>query len=536
MTKSSNTRPLQAAKLLAGAFFLSKIIGFVQLTLIKALLPGGDADAYVAAFILPDIVNYLVAGGALSVTFIPIFNGLQQDGDERGAWRFFSTVATLMGLALLVFVTLGVIFTPQLVAITAPGLTEPDKKATFDLTVAMTRVVLPSQLFFYLGGMFVGVLNAFKRFAASGFTSVLNNVIAIGAGVGLWWLSGGSPMGFAWGILLGALGGNFVLPFLALKSGPKEHRLQFGLSFDYKQPAVKKFFINTVPIMIGVSLPVVDQIVVRFFSSEFSEGAMSNLAMGNRFMVAPLAVVAQAASVAAFPYLASDSHAQNWPKFAEFLRTGLRRLMFLTLPMSMLLILISQPLLRLFEFGQLNRFSADQIAVAFAFYCVGLFAWAGQQFIARGFYALQDTRTPTIIGSLLTFFFFLPLTWFMARWGILGLALATSIGAGAHFVAITCFLSNRLRRYPYRAPLRLIAIVGTMLRTGTACAIMAIVGLSANRLALWALGDNTGKGSELVRIIFVTVLALWAFGNAATQFNIPEWFWLRQKFLRRKGT
>ena len=341
-------------------------------------------------------------------------------------------------------------------------------------------------------------------------------------------------MGFAWGILLGALGGNFILPFLALKSGPREHQLQFALNFDWRQPAVKRFFINTLPIMIGVSLPVVDQIVVRFFSSELSKGAMLDLGMGNRFMVAPLAVVAQAASVAAFPYLASDSHAQNWPKFAEFLRTGLRRLLFITLPMSMLLILIAQPLLRLFEFGQLNRASADNIAVAFAFYCVGLFAWAGQQFIARGFYALQDTRTPTIIGTLLTFLFFLPLTIYLSRWGILGLALATSIGAGAHFIAITCFLSNRLRRYPYRAPLRLIAIVGTMLRTGTACAIMAIVGLVANAVALWLLGNNAGKGSELVRLIFVAVLSCAAFGAAATKFHIPEWFWLRQKMLRRK--
>src|SRR4028118_2318634 len=138
--------------------------------------------------------------------------------------------------------------------------------------------------------------------------------------------------------------------------------------------------------MLGVSLPVVDQIVVGFFASYRPTGDLTYLQTGNRVMLAPLGIVAQAASVAAFPYLASDSAAMNWDKLADFLRSGLRRLMFLSLPLSMLLILTAQPIINiLFGYGKYDDPAAlNATAVAFAFYCVGPFARAGQQVAARG--------------------------------------------------------------------------------------------------------------------------------------------------------
>lgn len=550
----SNSRPLQAAVLLSGAFLLSRLSGFAQQVIINALLERDATDAYIAAFALPDVVNYVVAGGAMSVTFIPIFTQLREGQNPRDAWRFFSTIATLMGLVLSALIVLCVIFAAPLTALFSPGLLEPNTPQnfaralklalqvqsggfphpprSFELAVEMTRIMLPAQMFFYLGGMIIGVLNAHKRFGASGYTGVLYRTVSILAGVALFVLTH-RAVGFAWGILIGAFCGNFLLPLWASLVGPRDERLRFWPSLEWKMPGVRRFFLNALPIMLGVSLPVIDQIVVKFFGSGLYEGALTHLAYGNRFMLVPLGIVAQAASVAAFPFLASDSAAQDWKSFAEFLRNGLRRLMFLTLPLSVSLILIAQPLLSLFRFGKFNAWDVHQSSIAFAFYCVGLFAWTGQQLAARGFYALQDTKTPTLIGSGLALAFCglcQIVVW--QGWSVAGLAFATSIGATAQFVGVTLALDGRLKQGRYNAPLQLNYVLGTLLRTGAACVLMGLAGLAMDALAWQVLGGG-GKGADLARLLLVSLAAWGAFVAAAKRFRIPEFFWVRDKLLKR---
>ncbi|HVF09755.1 MAG TPA: murein biosynthesis integral membrane protein MurJ [Abditibacteriaceae bacterium] len=527
--KVSTSRPLQAAVVLAGLYLLARLSGFLQLSLINALLLPKATDAYYAAFRLPDIINYLVAGGALSVTFIPIFTQLKQTEGERQAWRFFSTIATLMGLTLLVLIVFSYWLAGPLVRWTNPGFTVPAKKETLELTIQMTRIMLPAQLFFYLGGMVVGVLNAHKRFGISGMTGMVYNLVAISVGFVLWLRY---DSGFAWGILVGACIGNFLLPLAAARSGPEAERIRFSPCFDWHQPAVRRFFTNAIPIMLGVSFPVVDQFIVGWFATKLPEGSLTHLYSAHRVMLAPLAIVGQAASVAAFPYLASDSAARDWGKFSEFLRTGLRRLMFLTLPLSIILMLTAQPIINIvYRHGNFTQAAADETATAFVFYCIGLFAWAGQQLVARGFYALQDTLTPTIIGTGLTIIFIIG-AWVSTAWGVLGLALATSLGAMAHFACVLLALESKLKRRPYRSPMHIERIVGTLLRTGAACFVMGMAGYIADLVAVRHLADDmTGN---FLRFLSVSAVATVAFALAAHWFAIPEWAWLRGKFLRPK--
>ena len=527
----ASPRPLQAAVVLSSLYLLSRLIGFVQTALINSILPPGATDAYYAAFAIPEFVNYLVAGGALSITFIPIFTSLQQSGREREAWRFFSTVATVMGGVLILLLIIAEFAARPMVAFARTGLLlHPE---SFDLAVAMTRVLLPAQWFFYIGGLLVGVLNAYKRFGASGWTGAIYNIAAISIALLLLQFNVG-PISFAWGILIGAFLGNLLLPLLAVKNAPPEQRPQFSFALDLASPHVRKYFINAIPIMIGVSLPVVDQIVVGRFASFLPEGAITHLTTGNRVMIAAQGIVGQAASVAAFPYLAAFAAEENWTEYSRFLREGLRRMIFLTLPLSVLMILLSRPIITLlFGYGQFNNQHAlQETAVAFSFYCVGLFAWTTLQLVARGFYAMQDTLTPTIIGSALTIFFFIPLIWAAAHWGgVLGLALATSIGATAHLLATSVALENRLSRRPYSAPIRLDKIAGLTLRTICACIIMAIAGEISNLILQRIL--PLGKPGAILHIVFVGTIACTAFGFSARRFSIPEWNWLQNKFMTR---
>ncbi|HEX9997820.1 MAG TPA: murein biosynthesis integral membrane protein MurJ [Abditibacterium sp.] len=527
------TRPLQAVLLLSALFFLARFTGLLQRQIISALLSPTATDAYTYAFALPNILNHLVAGGAISLTFIPIFSRSWTRGREAEAWRFFSTLLSSMGVLLCVLTALMLILTPQLILLANPGLAAPEKKETLDLAIAMTRVILPAQLFYYLGGLLVGVLNTFKRFGATGWTSALNNVVAIAIGVSLLHLQFG-PIAFAWGILLGAFVGNFLLPLLAIRSAPQAQKPRFAFRFNLGDPLVKRFFILALPIMFGVSLPIVDQFVVLFFASFLPQGAATHLDNANRLMIAAQGVLGQAAAVAAFPFLASESAKGDYRAFADFLRSGLRRLLFVSLPISVLLILWSAPVTRLlYGYGQFNEpEKLAETAKCFALYTLGLFAWVGQGLVARGFYALGDTKTPTVIGSVLTVVFFVPLCFAMSHTGgAPGLALATSIGAVVYFVVILAYLDSKLKTSKYNAPIGLQKIGGTVLRSGAACFLMAIAGTLAFKLAQKVIVND--KIGDIGLMAWTGGIALFVFAASATRFQIPEWIWMRDKLMRR---
>ena len=529
------SRSGQAMLVLSVLYLLSRFTGLFQGAVISALLPGTATDAYFAAFDLPDNLNYLVAGGAISLTFIPIFTRFWDKGKEAEAWRFFSTLMCLMGAVLVGATALMMIFTPQLMALTKPGFLAPDKRETFELAVQMTRIILPAQFFFYSGGLMLGVLNTFKRFGATGWTGAIYNLVAIAIAVPFWFLSR-NPTVFAWGILVGAFVGNFALPWMALHSGPRSQRPRFRLIFDLKNPNVKRFFVLTLPIMLGVSLPVVDWWVVGYFGSSLGEGTLTHLKNGNRLMIAAQGIVGQAVAVASFPFLASMVAQGNFAEFSEFLRVNLRRLTFVTLPISVLLVLGATPICSLiFGWGQYDDAAKiGETALSFAFFTIGLFAWAAQGIVSRGFYALGDTRTPTIIGSALTIFFFVPLCAgaMHLKLGALGLALATTIGAAAYFGVALVALEAKLKSRRYGSPIGLELLAGTLLRTMSACALMGLAGGMALLLGQEIIPAT--KGGELVLLGWTWSVASFVFCAASAQFEIPEWNWLRGRIKRGK--
>ena len=527
------TAPLRAAALLSLLYFLARFIGLFQGALITALLGPKEADAYGYAFALPDFLNYLVAGGALSLTFIPIFTGLWQKGKEAQAWRFYSALASLMGFVLVALTVVLMVFAPQIIALTKPGLATPGKRATFEMTVAMTRVMLPAQLFFYLGGLFSAVLNTFKRFGASGWTGAVYNAIAMLVAVPMWAASH-NAVSFAYGISVGAFFGSFLLPLWALRSGPRAQKPRFSFRIDLQNIAVRRFFRLAVPIMIGVSFPVVDVWVVQFFTSDMKAGAFSHINNANRLMIAAQGLLGQAAAVAAFPFLAGTVAQGDFRAFAEFLRSGLRRLLFITLPLSVLLILWAEPIVSLlFGWGNFNRpYKIQETAQCFALFCVGLFAWGAQALVARGFYALGDTRTPTIYGSILTLLYIaLCAVLKQMGFGVAGLALATSIGAAGQFVGLLVLLELRLNRPRFGATLALDRVAGTLVRTFVSCFLMGVAGLFALLLARPLTGES--KIAQMLLLVWTGGVALFVFVSAANRFGIPEWLWLRDKFTRR---
>lgn len=454
----------RAAGIVMAATLLSRLLGMVRDVVIGHQLGVGvEADAYSAAFKIPDLLMYLVAGGALSSTFIPIFKEYLHAGREKQAWRTFSIVATVTIVLSSAFVLIAEIWTPWFVRLLNPGY-DPARVA---LTVPLTRIVLPAQVFFMLGGLLGGTLNARGSFLVPALgASVYNLGIIFGAAV-LYPLGLGLP-GLMWGALIGAFVGNFAMQIVSVA----RLGMRYTPSLAVLHPGAVKVWKMMGPILLGVSLPNVDQIINGNFASQLPVGSQAAMQFGVRLMLIPIGVFAQAMGIAILPTISSHAAAGQRKEFRAAISRALRSILFLTVPASALLFLLAAPIVAfLLQSGRFDAHGTLLTASALRFYSLGIFAWSAQAILTRGFYALQDSRTPVISGTVMTVIF-IAMNWLVVNastLGVGGLALATSIAATLHMLVMYVLLRRRLGGLNGGALLT--SVTKTVLATAALCVL-----------------------------------------------------------------
>ena len=439
MTQASVSKRMgRAALIMVASVLLSRMMGFVR-EMVIASNSGASAetDVYFAAFTLPDFLNHLLAGGALSITFIPIFSRYQSDGDEAGGWRFTSVVLTNMTVYGLPLIALLMLFAPQLVPLLAPGFDEARTAACAHLV----RIILPAQYFFYVGGILMAAQYSHERFLLPALAPILYNAGIIVGGVALApWLG---MEGFAWGVLLGAFAGNFAVQYY----GARKVGLRIHPELWLRHPGFIEFLKLSVPLMLGLSLILVDEWIGKALGSYLAPASISWLNYARTLMRVPTAIVGQAAGVASFPFLSKLAAAGQYDELERVTGRALRMVLLVILPLSALCAVLGKEMAMIL-FGR-GRFQlADAIAVGdtLFWYSLGIAAWGAQAILARGFYALRDTITPTIVGTLFTAAVF-PISWaLMKPMAHEGLALASSLGILGYALALYFMLHRRMLR------------------------------------------------------------------------------------------
>lgn len=420
------------------AIFASRLLGQLRDTVIAYRFGQNEwTDAYRAAFQLPDLLFFMVAGGALSSSLIPIFSEYWNTNRKEEAWRLFSTVTLLMFTLISLLVLLAEIFTRPLVALMFGGF-EPFR---LNLTISLTRIVLPAQICFLLGGLMMATLYARHHFWVPALGPNIYNLGIIFGGLvlavplGIW--------GLAWGALLGALIGNVMLPLWMMG----RLRSRFVFAWDTRHPGVRQVFQLMLPVMLGLSLPGVYMLILRMFASWLPPGAISALDNANRQMQAPLGIIGQAIGLAIFPTMAALAAQQDWSTLRAILQQGLQLVWYLTLPSIVLLLVLAEDISRLLlQYGQFRSTDTQMVAACLRAFSVGLFAWSGQALIARAFFSLKDSFTPVLIGSLVTLLF-IPTCWILMnlfKMGYVGLAVATSLAAAFQMGWMLRVLKRRL--------------------------------------------------------------------------------------------
>jgi putative peptidoglycan lipid II flippase len=426
-----------ATGIVMASVLLSRILGFFRdWTLAHQMGSNAVTDAYNAAFTLPDFLNYLIAGGSLSVTFIPVFAKYAAEKREEEGWRVFSTVITVMGFVLVGLVLIGEVFAPHIVNWIAPGFSPPERARV----VFLTRLMLPAQICFYEGSILSAVQYAKGQFVIPSLAPLIYNIGIILGGILLAPIIG--ITGFAVGVLAGALTGNFLLQIYgAYRAGAS-----FSPSFNVKHPGFWLFLKLSVPIMLAVSVSFADDWIIRYFGSYLQAASITWLTYGKNLMRVPLGLVGQGVGVASFPFLAQLYSEKKFEELNRVLNTTFKGLIFLLLPISALTIAQSVPVVNL-VFSHTRMHGQDLYATGqtLAYFSIGMFAWGAQYILARGFYATRDTITPAIVGTLMTALN-IPVYWWLAqRLQYRGLALASSLGIVAYTLVLFILLNRRTK-------------------------------------------------------------------------------------------
>src|SRR5579863_10420432 len=285
---------LSASLLLMGTVMLSRVIGYVREAYIAyAFGAGAQTDAYVAAFTLPDFLNYILAGGAASITFVSIYTRFLAEKRDADAQKTFSIVITVMTAVMIAGTILTEIFAPQFVRWFVKDF-KPDQ---IELCVHLTRILLPAQIFFYVGGVVSAVLLSHRLFLLPAFGPLIYNIFIILGGV-----LGGRHFGIE-SLAYGALVGSIAGPFLASVIGAAKIGTGYRPSFEVSNPAFREWVRLSIPLMLGVSLVTADDWILRHYAAS-GIGDIARLNYAKRLFAVPIAVLGQATGQASLPFFA----------------------------------------------------------------------------------------------------------------------------------------------------------------------------------------------------------------------------------------
>ncbi|MBF0412264.1 MAG: murein biosynthesis integral membrane protein MurJ [Desulfamplus sp.] len=432
MTQNSSTlkKVGVASLIMMASVFSSRVIGLTrEMAIAFAGGARGDVDAYQIAFIIPEILNHVVASGFLSVTFIPIFSSYIANNKEEDGWRVFSIIFNTFGMMLIIFISVAFYYSPELVRFFAPGFKDPQ---LFNSAVKMTRIIMPAQFFFFAGGMFMAVQFTKEKFFIPALAPLLYNIGIIAGGLTGFFLESriGTSLsfgmeGFAWGVLVGAFLGNFALQYI----GAKQTGMKIYPLFNLKHPEFIKYVWLTIPLIVGLSMTFSTEILLKYFGSFLSEGSIAALNYSLRIMFILVGIFGQAVGVASYPFMANLASLGKIGELNALLNTTLKYLL-LVIPISVLFMVLRYEIVfLLFQRGRFNIDATRITAEILPFIMAGTFAFAAQTVVVRGYYAMQNTWFPAIFGTIAVVGS-LPLFFIFMRWlGAPGVGLALSLSA-----------------------------------------------------------------------------------------------------------
>ncbi len=390
------SRPLRmgtAAAVVSASVLLSRILGLGRESLIAGLIGlNAESDLYRHAFSIPDFLNYLLAGAYLTITLVPILSRHLEKGDDAEANRAFTSVFRFVAFAITGLTALIWLFADQLVS-----LVFREVVADHDRLVNLTRIVLPAQVFLVMGALLMAYEYTKRRFVVPALAPLVYNLGIIGGGLIGAATGDASPESFLWGAVIGSAIGNFGLQWI----GARRVGMRL-ISVPRGQSVVGEYLWLALPLMLGQSIAVLDEQFVRWFG-QIQEGATSALTFARQLNMVPVGVIAQAAGVAAFPFLARLAARGDDEELIDTTRRAAGNTVFVAAAATGVLVVLAGPMVRLiYQYGRFSVSDTELVARLLVLYAFSIPAWGLHQILSRHFYAKRKMWTPVVVGTIWT--------------------------------------------------------------------------------------------------------------------------------------
>jgi putative peptidoglycan lipid II flippase len=480
------------AALIAAGILLSRMLGFVREHFRARFLGAGiAADAFTAAFRLPNLLQNLFGEAALSASFIPVYAGVLAREGEEEAGRVAGAVGAAMALAVSVFVLVGILLAPLLVDLVNPGFTGAQR----DLTVLLARILFPGSGLFVMSAWCLGILNSHRKFFLSYAAPVLWNLAMIAA---LLYFRDRAPedlsVRLAWASVVGALL-QFVVQLPVVFRVAPRMRFAIRAASDH----VRRVGRNFGPAFIGRGVVQLSAYVDQILASFLPVGSVAMLGFAANLYTLPVSLFGMSISAAALPEMARAAGGTDGAR-AELrarLAAGLRRIAFFVVPSSVAFIAFGDVMVRLvFESGRFGRVQTLYTWGILAGSAVGLLAGTLGRLYSSTFYALQDTRTPlrfatarVALTAVLGYVFAFPLPRLLGidlRWGAAGLTASAGLAAWVEFALLRRSLRRRIDAPS--VPARLAATLWAVAAASAAVGYAVKVGLTGRGKLVTAAG------------------------------------------------
>ncbi|MCR5217128.1 murein biosynthesis integral membrane protein MurJ [Treponema sp.] len=377
---------------------ISRVLGLIrEMTKSRFLGTSSLSDAFTNAFMIPNLFRRLFAENSVSVAFIPTFKGyLEEESGEDGKKRtqqFINSTFTLVTFSTVLFVTLGMIFTPWILRIFYKN------QSAISEAAVLTRIMFPYLVVISIAAFFQGILNGLKIFSPSGFTPILFNSIVITATYLLAPLTKNPARAMAIGVISGgSVQCLFQLPFV-LKNGWK---ISFtSLKNAFTNPGTKKVLLLIGPTIIGMAGYQVNDLVSSALATRAGTGVVSSLQYSLRLQELILGICAVTIGTVILPDLTGFVKKQLWADFNSMLAAAIKIMTLISIPITFYGIVMGDSLITLvYASGKFDASSIKQTTAVFHFHIAGLLFIALNRILGPAFYAQSDTKSPTLAGLI----------------------------------------------------------------------------------------------------------------------------------------
>lgn len=518
-TQTSTVSPAKRENTSKSAFMVgigiltSRIIGLVRQRVFAHYLGVSDAaGAFNAAFKIPNLLQNVFGEGALSASFIPVYAQLLSRHDEKEATRVANAVLTLLAVVTSIVVLLGIIATPYLASLIAPGFTGE----TRELTIKLIRIFFPGAGLLVLSAWCLGVLNSHRRFLLSYTAPVAWNIAIIATLVWFGRSSEQSSLSLltAWGSVVGS-----ALQFLVQL--PIVLKLVKGLRpvFDIVSANVRQVIKNFLPVLVSRGVVQISAFVDSILSSLISPQAVAALAYAQSLYTLPVSLFGMSISAAELPAMSSTvgTTAEGYAELRQRLDNGLRRIAFFIVPSAMALLALGDVMTAaLYESGEFRREVSIYVWAILAGSTIGLLASTLGRLYASTYYALHNTRTPllfatirvslTIVLGYLLAIRIPPVIGIDPKWGAVGLTASAGIAGWIEFALLRRTLNG------------IIGKTGLPLGYVTKLWLSAVVGAGLG----WAIKLSIGQRDPFIVAIAVLIPYGLAYFASTAALKVPE--------------